>query len=115
MPDKFRVNAGFPVNLLLERKDHQHLVHDLAYLIEPSFPPGPDLRADVVNDGYARSLQTFGETQVEIRKVDEQRSVRRGRFYTAGDTPKNAIHRAEVDDGFERSDDGSQTFRSHRL
>ena len=77
MTNELHVDAGFPIDLFLERKDDQHLVDELTNLLDPSFTPGPDLWADVVDDGDAGILQTLRKPQIEIGKVDENRSRRR--------------------------------------
>src|SRR5262249_43092877 len=40
-------------------------------------PPGPDLRADVVQHRHAGALGQAGEAEVELRKVDEDAEIRR--------------------------------------
>jgi len=58
------------IQLYLEGEDDEHFVHDPGYLLYPSAPPRPYLRAYVVYDRYAELLRRFRESQVEVRQVD---------------------------------------------
>ncbi len=53
-------------------KMRQHLADDgLFDRLQPAPPPGPDGRADVIEDGYAGRLEPLGQAQVEVGRVDE--------------------------------------------
>src|SRR6058998_1658720 len=70
MSDEFDRHAGVAINLLLERKDHEDEVRDLADRLQAAGAPRPDLRADVVDDGNAEPLELTRQRKVEIRKID---------------------------------------------
>ena len=68
-------DAGAPVDLLLERKDDQHAVGDALHGLHPSRPPGPQLRADVVDDRHAELAHRVRQPEIEVGKVDRDEHV----------------------------------------
>src|SRR5208282_5429490 len=50
MPDKRRVHSAIAIELFFKGKNDQRLVDILAQKFDPSLPPRPELRADVIND-----------------------------------------------------------------
>src|SRR5262249_53339477 len=76
--DKFHIDISSFVDLLLERKNHQHLVDELANLMHTAFAPAPNLGIDEKNEGNAAGLQPFCETKFKIGKIDEYGGI--GRF-----------------------------------
>ena len=73
--------AEAPVRLRLERQQRQHVVDIGAHLARPPGPPGPDARADVVDDREVRPAPAHarGDRVGEIRAVDDDEHVRLGR------------------------------------
>src|SRR5580698_4036619 len=71
MADEFCLDAAVTVKLLFKREDDQHALHEFAHLADAALLPGPELRADKVNDGDAEAMQLFGEAEMNLRKVDE--------------------------------------------
>jgi hypothetical protein len=63
------------IELFFERKNHQHLADIFLYLLDAAFAPGPELRADVVNDRDVQLAEFACETKVEVGKVDEDGCV----------------------------------------
>src|SRR5271157_2147860 len=49
VPDKLRGHPGIPEKLLFKRKDAQRLHKTLVDQPHPPRPPGPELRADVID------------------------------------------------------------------
>ena len=92
--------AGHPRRLhvgRLEREEREHMVDDLGHLRGAARPPGPDRRRDVVDDLQARPQPpgAAGDTEVEIRAVDGDERVRRGRRHRArglADAPPEVRH-----------------------
>src|SRR6185436_386811 len=76
MPDECHRDAGVAIDRFLEWKNHQHEIRDLAHGLQPSAPPGPELRTDVVNDRYAEPLDPASEPEIEIREIDGHQRVR---------------------------------------
>ncbi len=56
MPDELDRHAGVAIDRFLERKNHEHAIGDRADGLQPAGTPGPDLRADVVDDRDAELL-----------------------------------------------------------
>src|SRR5258708_1820137 len=70
------LDAVAPVELLLKGKDHDHLADIFLDLLHASGTPGPDLRADKVEDRNAQAVQFSGQTQVEVGEVNQDGGVR---------------------------------------
>jgi hypothetical protein len=61
---------------LFEGQDHEHPVHIADDGMHAALLPGPDLRADVVNDLDAAQLPHMpGDAQVEARIIDQDHGV----------------------------------------
>ena len=76
-PTNSTTQAAAGVERRLEREDDRQPVHaprDRAY---PAAPPGPDLRADVVEHRHAGPLGGAREPQVELGEVDQDAEVGR--------------------------------------
>src|SRR5262245_41563001 len=89
VPDKLHRHPGFPVDLLLERKYHQHAIGQALDCRHPPPPPGPDLGADVIDDGNAERLDGSAEAEIEVRKVDEDERLR---LFRSGGFHQTAHH-----------------------
>ena len=74
-PTNSHRHAAFAIDRLFERKDHQHEIRELADGLDPLGAPGPDLRADVVDDRNAERLDAPRQTKVEIGKIDDDERV----------------------------------------
>ena len=75
MADELHRHAGLAIDRLLERKDHEHAIGDLANRLDPPGTPRPDLRADVVDDRDAEPLARRargGKLKSEIVDDDER-------------------------------------------
>ena len=71
MADELGIDAAVAVIPLLKREDDQHAANVLADQFDAVLLPGPELRADEVNDGYAEAMEFFGEAEVDFREVNE--------------------------------------------
>ena len=60
----------------LEREDRQHLRDESLHRVDVARAPGPQLRADVVDDRHAEPPNRARETEVEVGKVDRDEDVR---------------------------------------
>lgn len=78
MADVGGFEAGSFEQRFLERKEAEHFVELFGHFWDPTFVPGPDLRADVVDlFGFGECVTDgFGETEVEARVIDEEKHVR---------------------------------------
>ena len=71
MADKFRLDAALAIILLFKRENDQHALDVSLHLLDALRLPGPELRADEVDDGNAKAMEHLGETEMNLRKVDE--------------------------------------------
>ncbi len=76
VPDIADIDSVLLIEILLERKDHNHLADVLPDLLDPSGTPGPHLRADKIKNGNAKAVQLARQPQVEVRKINEDGRVR---------------------------------------
>src|SRR5438128_12531152 len=78
MANKYCAQAGFVVEVRLKRKDAKHEIEKTRHLFDATAVPGPDLRADVVNDFCLRRLlpQCAREAQIKPRVIDQHDRVR---------------------------------------
>src|SRR5260221_11554428 len=76
MPHIRHRHAMLAIELLLEGKDHQHVIDDPGDLLYPAAAPRPDLRGNVIEDAHAELMAPAGHTQVELRIVDEDDGIR---------------------------------------
>jgi hypothetical protein len=58
------------IERLLEREDHQHPVDVLPHQPDALLLPGPQLRADEVDDGNAEAVELPGQPEVDFWEVD---------------------------------------------
>jgi hypothetical protein len=71
MADEFGIDAAGAVIRLLEGKDDQHAADVFADELDAVLLPGPELRADEVDDGNAEAVEFAGEAEVDFGEVDE--------------------------------------------
>src|SRR5271167_3630981 len=76
MADESRIHAAVAVKLLFEGKNHQCLVDVLAQQPHPSLPPGPELRANIVDDGNPALAHLPRHSPVESGRIDNDSEVR---------------------------------------
>src|SRR5260370_9614134 len=69
MPDKFHRNTGIGVKLFFKRKDTKSLREAPAHQIHAPGPPGPELRANVIDVSNPFRTQLARETQMKTREV----------------------------------------------
>ena len=75
MADPLDRHAGITIDALLEFEDHQDAVGDAAHRLHAPRTPGPELRADVVDDRHPELAQGAGEREVEVGKIDGDEDV----------------------------------------
>src|SRR5260370_21864829 len=78
MGDKFHRNTGIGVKLFFKRKDTKSLREAPAHQIHAPGPPGPELRANVIDVSNPFRTQLARETQMktrEVRQNGERRSA----------------------------------------
>src|SRR6266403_4115833 len=69
MADEFHRYAGITEEFFLEWKNTQRQRESPPHDAHTPRPPGPELRADVVNVANADWLQLAGQSQMEARKI----------------------------------------------
>ncbi len=106
MSHKLRIDAALAIELLFEREDHQHLAHVFANPLDAPLLPGPQLRADVINDRHIQFVQFARQPQVEVGEVDEDSSVGTAIAGFADHFAKAAIDAGNVLDHLDDADFG---------
>src|ERR1017187_7989713 len=71
MADEFGVDVAGAVERCFEGKDDEHAVDKALHPAQAAALPGPELRADEVEDGNAEALAVHGGAEVDVGKVDE--------------------------------------------
>ena len=71
MADEFGIDAALAVKRLLKGKDDEHAADIFADQLDAVLLPGPELRADEVDDGNAETVEFVGEAEVDFREVNE--------------------------------------------
>ncbi len=74
-PTNFGVDVAVAVEGLFEGEDDHHAVDALLHPAQAAALPGPELRADEVDDRDAEALQLAGEAEVDVGEVDEDGDV----------------------------------------
>src|SRR5262249_53807324 len=71
MPDTFRVDPGGSIQWHLKRKQGQHFVDPLGNLFHTPLPPGPDLRAHIIDHVQTSVFELPGKRQVESWRINQ--------------------------------------------
>src|SRR5262245_65970330 len=74
MTNELDRNAFVSIEVFFERKDDENTIRDRADGFQAAPPPGPDLRAHVVHDGDAESLDATRKPKIEVRKIDDDQN-----------------------------------------
>ena len=56
------------------------MIYLLGQMTRPARPPGPDLGSDIVDQGYARAGQAFGQAKGKPRGIDGNQCSRTDRL-----------------------------------
>src|SRR5665213_658714 len=112
MSDKFRIHAAFAIKRLLKGKDHKHLADALPYPADAELLPGPELRADKVNDGDAQLFAYTRQTKIHIGKIDQHGDIRLAGADAAHETSILGINARHVTYHFRDTHYGD-VFRAH--
>ena len=75
MADELHWHPAISIDLLLERKNHEHKIGNRANGFQASGAPGPDLGADVIDDRHAEPFDLRRETKVEVRRVEDNERI----------------------------------------
>src|SRR5262245_42259217 len=101
MSNELGIHARLPVHFFLEGKDNQHLGHESANLLDPSFAPRPHLWTDVVNNRNAGILYALRKPEIKVGKIDKNGRSGRFRFDSFRQTAKYAVQDAQRTDHLE--------------
>ena len=88
MADELHWHPAISIDLLLERKNHEHKIGNRANGFQASGAPGPDLGADVINDRHAEPFEVSCERKVEVGEIDRDERVGRLGAGRRGELPK---------------------------
>src|SRR5271166_425320 len=103
MPNEFGFDAALAIELLLKGEDHQHLANVLPHQLDARLPPCPQLRADVIDHRDSALVQLTREAKIEIRKVDQDSSVRVAAFCLGHHAAKALVDARQVLDDLGQS------------
>src|SRR5206468_3124107 len=73
--DEGDFDAMLPIERLLEGEDDNHLADIFLHELDAVLLPRPELGADKEDDGDAEPMELFGEFEVNVREVDEDRDI----------------------------------------
>src|SRR5260370_30929486 len=90
MPDKFHGTTGIGVKLFLKLKDTKSLREARAHQIHAPGPPGPELRANVIDVSNPFRTQLARETQMKTREVRQNGERRSAAFRLVHEPPHRA-------------------------
>ena len=99
-------DARLAIQRLFEREDDQHVIHGLADRVQPSAPPGPDLRRDVVDDAHSSAAEVAREPEVEVGIVDEHGHVGELPVDLGQYAVEHPPQRPQMRDDLQQADDG---------
>ena len=106
MSDVLHIQPGLPVKVPLKGEDRDHLAHGIAQDAHAPPPPGPNLGADKIDDRNPATFQLFRQTEVEIGKVDENRSARPAAVRFLEQSAEGPEEARQAGDDFGNPDDG---------
>src|SRR5258708_6265590 len=75
MADVGNVYSVAAVELAFEREDHDHFADVSLDLLHASWAPGPNLRADEIENRNSKPVELARQAQIEVREVDQDGSV----------------------------------------
>src|SRR5947209_8673379 len=97
-------NAMGFIKVLLKGKDHDHLANVLLYLLHAPRTPGPHLRADKIKHRDTKLVKLTRQSQIEIRKIDEDSGVRPAPLRLLDQAMKLPADIRKMRDNFHQSD-----------
>ncbi len=106
MADELGLDAALAVELLLKREDDQHAADVFAHQPDAVLLPGPELRADEVDDGNAEAVELAGEAEVDFGEVDEHGDGGPARADGALELAELAIDARQMAHDFREAHDG---------
>src|SRR5581483_281484 len=77
--------------------------------LHPAFAPSPYLRTDVINNRSSGVFDSFGEPEIEVRKVDQNCCSGKLRFDPFRKPPKHAVKMSQGTQHLERADNSRLT------
>src|SRR5258708_34919854 len=98
-------DSVFPVELLLERKDHNHFADVLLDLLDSSGEPGPYLRADKIEDRNVQLMKLAGKTKIKFREINQDGGVRLALCSFRHELVKAAIDSRQMSHNFSEAND----------
>src|ERR1700687_2119508 len=105
MAIKRRVH-GIAIEFFFKRKNAQCLREAPAHYAHAPRPPGPELRADVVDVFNATAFEFAGEAQVEAGKIGEDRKGGLAALGLADEATHGANERRQMAEDFGDANDG---------
>ena len=106
MADEHGIDAVLDEKLLLEGQQAKHAVNGFSNRLDPARAPRPDGRADVVDSRDSRRTQARLDAQVEIRRVDTDKHVRRVVLPAVDERPAQTQQARNVPQRFDEAHDG---------
>jgi hypothetical protein len=106
MADELGIDAAGAVIRLLEGKDDEHAADVFADEADAVLLPGPELRADEVDDGNAEAVEFAGEAEVDLGKIDEDGDGGAAGADGALELAELAVDAGQVEDHFGEAHDG---------
>src|SRR5258707_915616 len=110
MADKLGIDAAIAIELLFEGENHECLIDVLAKQSHPTLSPGPELRADVIDDGNSTLFHLPRHAPVECGRVDDDGQVGLAAVRLFYQTVKQPPDFGKVPEDFSDADDG-KVFR----
>ncbi len=115
MADINRRDSLLFINLLLERKDEHHAADCFLYCSKPSLSPGPDSGAYVIEDRNREAFELFSQTEVKVRRIDEDSGRRLSKPYLSFYSIENFLDARKMGDNLEDSNNGQLFNRKNKL
>ena len=106
MSDELHRHAAITIDGFLERKDDEDTIGELSNRGEPTRPPRPDLRADVVHDRDTEAPDASRQPEVEIRKIDDDQGIRALVAGGGGQRAERRERSRQLGDGLGQPGDG---------
>ncbi len=100
MADELGVDAAGAVEPFFEGKDDHHAADALLYPAQAAALPGPELRADEVDDRDVEFFELAGEAEVDVGEVDEDGDVGAALFDGGDEAAVGAVDARHVADDF---------------